>query len=158
MEQSFSKEHDPSKFLDCKTLERIFLQLLQPSLNSNVKSRRLQRKELYQKSEDKNQTNKVIDKLSQFNLIRLTKPKSSNDDQISDDDQIEVVHPSLSDSWDLLKSWLETEKSKREDSLVLFKKAKDWEKQGGNSDFLLRGKQIDFAHKLINYEGKSDVK
>ncbi len=142
-----------------QTLKRIFLQLLQPSLDSKIKSCRLQRKELYQKSEDKNhQINRVIDELSQLNLLRLTKPKISNDDRISDDDQIEVVHPSLADSWHLLKSWLETEKSEMKDGLALSLKAEDWKRRDRNSDLLLRGKEIDQARQLIKYAGKSQVK
>lgn len=135
-----------------QTLKRIFLQLLQPSVSSEVNSNRLQRKALYQESEDKEQTNRVIDKLSKANLLYLTKGTTL------DDDQIEVVHPSLADSWHLLKSWLETEKSKMEDSLALSLDAEQWKRQGRNPDLLLNGKQIDQAHQLIKYAEASNVK
>jgi hypothetical protein len=114
-------------------------------VSSEVKSNRLQRKKLYQGSEDKKQTDKVIDELSKANLLRLTKGWTL------DDDQIEVVHPSLADSWDLLKSWLETEKLKMDDSLALSLDAEQWKRQGEKPDLLLRGKQIDHAHQLIKY-------
>jgi hypothetical protein len=127
------------------TIKPIFLQLLQPSVSSEVKSNRLQREKLYQGSEDKKQTDKVIDKLSKANLLRLTKGRTL------DDDQIEVVHPSLADSWDLLKSWLETEKSKMDDGLALSLDAEQWKRQRENPDLLLRGKQIDHADQLIKY-------
>lgn len=135
-----------------QTLQRIFLQLLQPSVSSEVKSNRLQRKALYQESEDKEQTNRVIDKLSKANLLYLTNGTTL------DDDQIEVVHPSLADSWDLLKSWLEIEKSKMDDGLALSLDAEQWKRQGRNSELLLRGKQIDQARQLIKYAEASQVK
>ena len=143
-----------------ETLEQIVLQLLQPSLDSEVQSRFLQIKELYTEGEDHNQTKKVIAGLHKSNLLYLTKRETSKDNQISDDDQIEIVHQSLVKNWSFIQDLLKKVKLFLKKYLTLSLKAKEWESKKKNPDLLLRGKELDQVQQLIREtnESKSVVK
>ena len=93
---------------------------------------------------DNAQINRVIDKLVESQLIRLT-PSDTQGDQ-----QLELVHEALIDNWPRYQNWLEAEQLTRYKRLRLAKDAQDWQVQDRPSDFLWRGQLLQEAKSYQN--------
>jgi energy-coupling factor transporter ATP-binding protein EcfA2 len=112
------------------TARRILLRMVRPSEGLEVTSSRVRREELL-RIEDPGRVERVLDKLVQARLVRLTEGETPADDQV------EVAHEALVRNWPRLVEWLEEERAeistrRRLDTLV-----DEWlrlEKKGGLLD------------------------
>ncbi len=75
------------------TVKRILLRMVRPTEGLEVTSNRIQRKTLYQAGEARDRVDRVLDKLIQARLIRLTEGDTP------DDAQVEVAHEALVRNW-----------------------------------------------------------
>ena len=93
---------------------------------------------------DTAQINRVIDKLVESQLIRLTPSDAP------DAGQIELVHEALIDNWPRYQQWLEAEQLTRYKRLRLAKDAQDWQAQDRPPDLLWRGQLLQAAKSYQN--------
>ncbi|NEQ42232.1 MAG: hypothetical protein F6K00_01205 [Leptolyngbya sp. SIOISBB] len=93
---------------------------------------------------DTAQINRIIDKLVESQLIRLTPSDAPGDEHI------ELVHEALIDNWPRYQQWLEAEQLTRYKRLRLAKDAQDWQAQGRPSDFLWQGQLLQAAKSYQN--------
>ncbi len=115
------------------TVKRIFLRIVRPSEGLEVTRNRVRRKILYQSGEASDRLDRVLDKLVQARLVRLTKGINPNDDQV------EVAHEALVRNWPRLISWLEDERVALRHRQRLTAQAEHWESLSHNPGALLRG-------------------
>lgn len=93
---------------------------------------------------DTAQINRVIDKLVESQLIRLTPSDAPGNEQM------ELVHEALIDNWPRYQHWLEAEQLTRYKRLRLAKDAQDWQAQNRPSDLLWRGQMLQEAKSYQN--------
>jgi hypothetical protein len=87
---------------------------------------------------------RVLDKLIQARLVRLTTSASL------EDEQIELTHEALIHSWPRYQMWLEEEELKRYRHWRLAKDAQEWALQGDSPELLLRGERLEEAKTYEN--------
>ncbi|MBP5975382.1 hypothetical protein HW132_22265 [Brasilonema sp. CT11] len=129
-------------------MKRILLRMVRPTEGLEVTSNRIQRKKLYQASEASDRVSRVLDKLIQARLVRLTEGDTP------DDVQVEVAHEALIRNWPRLVNWLEDERVNIRQRLRLTIAAEEWKARGGDRSTLLRGALLKDAQK---YEDLSDL-
>jgi energy-coupling factor transporter ATP-binding protein EcfA2 len=115
------------------TVKRILLRMVRPTEGLEVTSNRIQRKTLYQAGEARDRVDRVLDKLIQARLIRLTEGDTP------DDAQVEVAHEALVRNWPRLVEWLEDERVNLRRRWRLAVAAEDWQARGRDKSALLRG-------------------
>ena len=125
---------------DQVTCKRIFLKMVQPTKGEEFTSRRIRVQELYRAGEASDRVERVLEKLIEARLVKITQGYSSNDDQ---DAQVEVAHEALIRNWPRLVGWLEDERVNLRDRLQLTAKAKEWDTKGRIEGALLRGKLLE---------------
>ncbi|MDX2241453.1 MAG: hypothetical protein NW224_12280 [Leptolyngbyaceae cyanobacterium bins.302] len=130
------------------TVKRILLRMVRPGDGLEVTSNRIQRKELYRTGEAHDRVDRVLEKLIQARLIRLTQGETLDDAQV-DDAQVEVAHEALVRNWSRLVDWLEDERVALRQRLELTRRAEQWQARRKESSLLLRGTLLTEAR---NYE------
>lgn len=113
------------------TARRILLRMVRTSERLEVTSSRIQRKELHRAGEDPGRVNRVLDKLVDARLVRLTPGETR------EEDQFEVAHEALVRNWPTLVEWLEQERAEITTRRRLELKVEEWlrlKKQGGLLD------------------------
>ncbi|HSK77651.1 MAG TPA: hypothetical protein VLQ45_14470 [Thermoanaerobaculia bacterium] len=113
------------------TARRILLRMVRTSERLEVTSSRIQRKELHRGGEDPGRVNRVLDKLVDARLVRLTPGETR------EEDQFEVAHEALVRNWPTLVEWLEQERAEITTRRRLDLKVEEWlrlKKQGGLLD------------------------
>jgi sugar lactone lactonase YvrE/energy-coupling factor transporter ATP-binding protein EcfA2 len=85
------------------TVKRILLRMVRPTEGLEVTSNRIQRKTLYQAGGARDRVDRVLDKLIQARLVRLTEGNTP------DDAQVEIAHEALIYTWSHLVSWSKEE-------------------------------------------------
>ncbi|MEP0786237.1 GAF domain-containing protein [Trichocoleus sp. DQ-A1] len=115
------------------TVKRILLRMVRPTEGLEVTSNRIQRKTLYQAGEARDRVDRVLDKLIQARLVRLTEGDTP------DDAQVEVAHEALIRNWPRLVEWLEDERINLRRRWRLAVAAEDWQARGRDKSALLRG-------------------
>ncbi|MBD2459249.1 WD40 repeat domain-containing protein [Nostoc sp. FACHB-87] len=85
-------------------VKRMLLQIVQPIKGQEVTSNRIQFKTLYQIGEKHDDVDRVLDKLVQARLVRLTQGNTL------EDTQVEIIHEALVQNWSCLANWLEAER------------------------------------------------
>ena len=118
------------------TVKRILLRMVRPTEGLEVTSNRIQRKTLYQTGEARDRVDRVLDKLIQVRLVRLTEGDTP------DDAQVEVAHEALVRNWPRLVNWLEDERVNMRQRLRLTVVAEQWKAHGKDRSALLRGKLL----------------
>ena len=125
-----------------------------------VTSSRIRQNELYQTPVDQVNVEKVLNKLKEARLIKITKGDSL------EDTQVEVAHEALIRNWFLLRDWLNDERVNLRQRLRFKTAAIQWEEQGRDESALLRGAlleearqyddlnelETEFIQESINYE------
>jgi WD40 repeat protein len=123
------------------TVKRILLRMVRPTEGLEVTSNRIQRKTLYQAGEARDRVDRVLDKLIQARLIRLSEGNTP------DDAQIEVAHEALVRNWPRLVNWLEDERVNMRQRLRLTVAAEEWKARRKDKSVLLRGALLEDAQK-----------
>ena len=118
------------------TAKRILLRIVKPSTGLEFTRSRIQRRVLYQSGEAQDRIDRVLDKLVQSRLIRLTKGVTSSDDQI------EVAHEALVRNWPRMSEWLEEAAVSLRHRQRLSTQAEEWDRLGQDPGALLRGTQL----------------
>jgi len=89
---------------DQVTARRILLKMVKPTEGLEVTSSRIPRQSLYEEGEAKDRIDRVLQKLIEARLVKLTEAEQSVDIQV------EVAHEALVRNWLLLVEWLEDER------------------------------------------------
>lgn len=112
----------------------IFLRLVRPAeLSQEFTSNRVRRERLKKGGPAQDRVERVLDRLIEAGLVRVTKG------DVPDNDQIEVAHEALVRNWPMLSAWLEDERVNLRQRLRLTSAAEQWKDHGGDPGSLLRG-------------------
>ncbi|MBT9317677.1 WD40 repeat domain-containing protein [Leptothoe spongobia] len=130
------------------TVRRILLKMIRLTEGMEVTSNRIRKQSLYQSGEAKDRIDRVLEKLIQERLVRLTGEGNL------DDTQVEVAHEALIRNWPRLVSWLEEERNTLRQRLRLTIAAEQWQAKGRERSVLLRGSLLDDAQ---HYQNLSDI-
>ncbi|PDW03952.1 hypothetical protein CJ255_06250 [Candidatus Viridilinea mediisalina] len=126
---------------DQKTAERIFLRLVRPSEGIEMTSMRVRRAELVQGGEDPSRVERVLTRLIDARLLRLTSGESSSDTQV------EIAHEALIRNWPTLSNWLEDERHNLRQRQRLTERAEQWQRLGQTREDLLQGQLLEEAQR-----------
>lgn len=121
------------------TAKRILLRLVRPSEGLEFTRRRVPRRSLYQSGEANDRVDRVLEKLIQSRLVRSTKGRTE------EDDQIEVAHEALVRNWPRLVEWLDDERVVLRHRLRLTDHAEQWDSLDRDDGALLRGALLEEA-------------
>lgn len=133
---------------DQETAKQILLKMVRPGSGLEVTSNRIRRAELYQIGLDPGRIDRVLAKLINARLVRLT-PGTTPDDT-----QIEIAHEALIRNWPRLIEWLDDERATLRQRLHLADTATQWERRGCPRDMLLKGLLLEEARQ---YDDLTDI-
>ncbi|MFN8488616.1 MAG: hypothetical protein U0350_13530 [Caldilineaceae bacterium] len=115
------------------TARRILLRLVRPSEGLETTSNRVRLVTLYQSGEARDRVDRVLQKLIDAHLVRISEGDTSVDTQI------EVAHEALVRNWPRLVEWVEEERDNLRQRLRLTEAAEQWVKLNRDPGALLRG-------------------
>ena len=124
---------------DQVTARRILLRLVRPSDGLEVTSNRVRQGVLYQTGEARDRVERVLQKLVDADLVRVTTGERP------EDTQVEVAHEALVRNWPRLVGWLEDERARIRERLRVTDAAEQWLKLGRDPGALLRGALLEEA-------------
>ncbi|MEM1256243.1 MAG: hypothetical protein AAGI69_27720 [Cyanobacteria bacterium P01_H01_bin.21] len=130
------------------TMKRILLRMVRPSEGLEVTSRRISVRDLYRSGEAKDRVDRVLEKLIQARLVRLTEGDTP------DDAQVEMAHEALIRNWPRLVEWLEDERIVLRQRLRLTAAAEHWQNSKREPSALLRGALLEESR---SYDDLSDL-
>ena len=130
------------------TAKRILLRIALPSEGLEVTRQRVRREILFQIGEDPGRIQRVLDKLVQARLVRLTAGDAPGDAQV------EIAHEALLRNWPRLVGWLEDEREVIRKRLRLTTAVEQWEASGRDAGALWGGAALDEA---LRYEDLSEL-
>lgn len=133
---------------DQEVVEHILLRLARPSEGFEVTSNRVRRRTLYLAGYAKDRVDRVLNKLVDAGLVRLTYG------EIPADDQVEVAHEALVRNWPTLVGWLEDERVTLRKRLRLTAAAEQWLELGNDPGALLAGSLLEEA---LEYDDLNDL-
>ncbi len=114
----------------------ILLRMVRPSEGLEVTSSRIRRRALYRAGPAPYLVDRVLDRLLEARLVRLTEGETP------DDDQVEVAHEALVRNWPRLVAWLEEERVAMTTRRRLEARAAEWERLGRSGAGLLDEVQL----------------
>lgn len=129
---------DLRTFENQKTAERIFLELVQPSVGAEFVRRRV-RRETLTRLEAADRVNRVLARLVDAGLLVMV-PGSD-----ADGDRFEVAHEALIRNWPRFADWLRRRKQQSERELQLIATARLWRDSGRKPGYLLSGDALQEA-------------
>ena len=109
---------------DQMTAKRVFMRLVRPGEGLEFTSNRVRLRTLYQAGEARDRVQRVIDKLIDARLVRIT------EGDIAADAQIEVAHEALVRNWPRLVGWLEEERHTLRQRQAVADAAERWNASG----------------------------
>ena len=121
------------------TARRILLRLVRPGEGLEVTSNRVRQQVFYQTGEARDRVDRVLGKLVDADLLRLTTGERP------EDTQVEVAHEALVRNWPRLVGWLEDERGRIRERLRVTEAAEQWLKLGRDPGALLRGALLEEA-------------
>ncbi|MEI6778677.1 MAG: hypothetical protein WCK70_17390, partial [Chloroflexales bacterium] len=121
------------------TARRILLRLVRPGEGLEITSNRVRRAELDRGGEDPGRVARVLGKLVDARLLRLTPGDTL------DDTQVEVAHEALVRNWPTLVEWLEDERLSLRHRQRLSAAAEQWQRLGRDPAALLAGRLLEEA-------------
>ncbi|UCC63666.1 MAG: AAA family ATPase, partial [Anaerolineae bacterium] len=130
------------------TARRILLRMVRPGAGLEVTSNRIRCDTLYQAGEARDRVDRVLGKLVEARLVRLT------EGQTLADAQIEVAHEALVRNWPRLVDWLDEERVEMRRRLRLTAAAEQWDALGRDAGALLRGASLEEA---LGYEDLNEL-
>jgi WD40 repeat protein len=113
------------------TARRILLRMVRPGEGLEITSSRVRRTALLLGGEDPGRVERVLGRLVDARLVRLTLGETANDDQV------EVAHEALVRNWPTLVEWLEQEKVAIAARRRLESRAAEWVRLGRSEAGLL---------------------
>jgi hypothetical protein len=117
--------------------QRLFLELVQPTLDENVRRRRIPLDNLVQLTGDgAEQIKAVLKRFEDAELVRRTKGFEA------DNDRYEVAHEALVNNWKRLDDWLKVKRQESAKKLQLITTARLWRESGQSPGYLLTGDAI----------------
>lgn len=123
------------------TTRRILMRLVRPGEGLEITSNRVRRAVLYQTGEARDRVDRVLQKLIDAHLLRVSEGDSSADTQI------EVAHEALVRNWPRLVTWLEEERETLRERVRLTEAAEQWLKLNRDPSALLRGTLLEEAQR-----------
>lgn len=123
------------------TARRILLRLVRPGEGLEITSNRVRRGVLYQTGEARDRVDRVLQRLLDASLLRLSPGEKPGDAQV------EVAHEALVRNWPRLVGWLEDERGRIRERLRLTEAAEQWLKLDRDPGALLRGTLLDDAQR-----------
>jgi len=132
------------------TAKRILLQMVQPSEGLEVTSNRVPKENLDRIGEDPGRVKRVLDKLIDARLIRLTPGETLADDQV------EVAHEALVRNWPKLVDWLDQSRVELVTGRRLKARADEWERLGNSKSELLSRQELRDAERWLTSTGAKD--
>ena len=130
------------------TAKRILLRLVRPGEGLEVTSNRVRRAELDRGGEDPGRVERVLKKLVQARLLRLTAGERPADHQV------EVAHEALVRNWPTLIEWLDDERVALRQRQRMSAAAEQWQRLGRDPGALLAGRLLEEARA---YDDLSDM-
>jgi WD40 repeat protein len=121
------------------TMRRILLKMVRPGDGLEVTSNRVPRAVLYQKAEANDRIDRVLDRLIQARLVRVS------EGDIAADEQVEIAHEALVRNWPRLVEWLEEERVTLRQRQRLTTAAEEWQRLEREASLLWRGILLDEA-------------
>jgi hypothetical protein len=119
------------------TAQRLFLELVQPGIGSEVRRRRIPRDDLVQLTGDSAVlVTAVLKRFEDAELIRKTLGLDGSGDRY------EVAHEALVSSWKRLNDWLAEKRQECAKRLQLITTARLWQESGQDPGYLLTGDAI----------------
>jgi WD40 repeat protein len=115
------------------TMRRILMKMVRPGDGLEVTSSRVRRAALYQKAEAHDRIDRVLNRLVQSRLVRVS------EGDIAVDEQLEVAHEALIRNWPRLVGWLEEEHMALYQRARLTSAAEQWLRFGKDPSALRRG-------------------
>ena len=133
---------------DQAAARRILLKMVWPTEGLEIMSGRVRRAALYAGGEAQERMGRVLKKLVDERLVRLTEGGKP------EDDQMEVAHEALIRNWPTLMDWLEDERVTLRQRLRLTAAAQDWHRCNRDKRMLWRGSILTEAQ---SYQDLSEV-
>ena len=121
---------------DRDAVKRILLRMVRPREGSDFTSNRVTVPSLYRSGEDDTLTKRVLNKLIDADLVRLTKGASTAPDQV------EVSHEALVRNWQRLADWLDQDRKAIRERLHLTEAVEQWLAKNKEVALLWRGNQL----------------
>jgi WD40 repeat protein len=121
------------------TMRRTLLKMVRPGEGLEVTSNRVERKVLYKKGEASDRIDRVLDKLIQERLVRISEGDTDMEDQV------EIAHEALVRNWPRLVEWLEEERVALRQRQRLTTAAEEWQRLNGATAALWRRELLDEA-------------
>jgi hypothetical protein len=128
---------------DQVTARRILLKMVKPTEGLEVTSSRIPRQSLYEEGEAKDRIDRVLQKLIEARLVKLTEGEQSADIQV------EVAHEALVRNWPRFVEWVEDERVNLRNRWRLKSTAYQWLELGKDPSVLWRGRLLQDAE---NYQ------
>ncbi|MEN9934788.1 MAG: hypothetical protein RLZZ387_1367 [Chloroflexota bacterium] len=128
---------------DQVTARRILLRIVRPGEGLEITSNPVRRDVLYQGGEARDRVDRVLEKLVQARLLRLTEGDTLSLAQV------ELAHEALVRNWPTLVQWLEDERSAVATRRRLEAKAAEWVRLGRGSAGLLDESQLVEAERWL---------
>ncbi|NTU85050.1 MAG: ATP-binding protein, partial [Chloroflexales bacterium] len=116
---------------DQVTVKRVLLRMVRPGQGLEVTSSRIRLDSLYALGEDPGRVERVVQKLIDERLLRLTPGDAQSPPQV------EVAHEALVRNWPRLVGWLEDEKVAIATRRQLEQRSQEWQRLGGGKAGLL---------------------
>jgi len=123
-------------------LERIFVELVQPTVGAEFVRRRV-RRDVLARLGTPQQVDRVLEQCVAAGLVRFTPGIERGDDRY------EVVHEALIRNWPKLMHWLERKREGSRRELKLVSTAELWVQSGYDKGYLLSGTALDEARRYI---------
>ncbi len=125
------------------TVRRIFMRLVRAGDGLEITSNRIRLDLLYQTGEAEDRIGRVLDKLVQARLVRVTQG------DVAGDAQIEVAHEALVRNWPRLVAWLEQERESIRQRQRLTDAAEHWAQLNRDPGALLPATLLHEAHRFV---------
>ncbi|MGQ0604160.1 MAG: nSTAND1 domain-containing NTPase, partial [Anaerolineales bacterium] len=119
------------------TAKRILLKLVRPGEGLEVTSNRVRVNDLYHRAEASDRIDRVLARLIQARLVRMTEGDAETDAQV------EVAHEALVRNWPRLVNWLEEERNFLRIRQRLTSAAEQWLQRGKDPSALSRGRLLE---------------
>ncbi len=119
------------------TARRLLLRLVRPGEGTEVTSNRVRRASLYQNADAADRVDRVLEKLIDAHLVRLT--------GAGPDAQVEVAHEALVRNWPTLVNWLDDERVTLRQRHRLTTAAEQWLRLNRDPNALWRGLLLEEA-------------
>lgn len=129
---------------DQQTVKHILLQMVVPGEGFEVTSSRIRRAELYESGEDPSRIERVLKRLIDAKLVRVS------DGDSEEDQQVEIAHEALVRNWPLLVEWLEDVRAEKRRRLRLRATAEAWRTSDYDESALLRGMMLEEAARFTD--------